>query len=64
MHWMTHAKAPGYWESVAPLIKVLHFSSSPKPWEAEGAKKKGELEMKWWAVFVEAQMAGMMLGGM
>jgi len=62
MHWMTHAKAPGYWESVAPFIKVLHFSSSPKPWEAEGAKKKGELEMKWWAAFVQAQMAGMMVG--
>lgn len=62
MHWMTYAKAPGYWESVAPSIKVLHFSSSPKPWEAEGAKKKGELEMRWWAAFVQAQMAGMMMG--
>lgn len=64
MHWLTHAKAPGYWESVAPFIKILHFSSSPKPWEAEGAKKKGELEMKWWAAFVQAQMAGLMLEGM
>ncbi len=61
MHWMTHDKAPGYWESIRPL-KVIHFSSSPKPWDAEGAKKKGELEMKWWEAFVQAQLAGMGMG--
>jgi len=63
MHWMTHAKAPGYWDSIAPSINILHFSSSPKPWESEGAIKKGELEMIWWAEFVQAQMAGSMMGG-
>lgn len=63
VHWMTHAKAPGYWDSIAPSINILHFSSSPKPWEVEGATKKGELEMRWWAEFVQSQMAGTMMGG-
>lgn len=58
LHWMTHNKNPGYWTSISPL-KILHFSSSPKPWEAEGVKKKGELEMKWWQAFVQMQMQEM-----
>ena len=33
----------------------------PEPWEAEGAKKKGELEMKWWQTFVQMQMQEMAL---
>merc|ERR1719198_172553 len=40
MYWFTHAN-PGYWESVKP-IKVLHFCSSPKPWDPEA--KRGDLE--------------------
>jgi len=49
LHWMTYAKAPGYWRSVQP-IKVLHYSSSPKPWLAPSpseSPKRGELELKW-----------------
>jgi glycogenin glucosyltransferase len=41
---MTYEKRPGYWESIKPL-KVIHYCSSPKPWES--GKKKGPLEMKW-----------------
>ena len=54
LHWMTYAKQPGYWRAVQPL-KVIHFSSSPKPWEQ--GKKKGELEMVWWNAFIEAKTA-------
>jgi len=57
LHWMTHAVAPGYWGAVATHVKILHFSSSPKPWEPEGVRKKGELEVKWWTTFVEMHMA-------
>ena len=59
---MTHEKAPGYWDAVKP-IKVLHFSSSPKPWDAPG--RKGELELLWWAAYTQAQVPalGNMTGG-
>eukprot|EP00927_Polykrikos_kofoidii_P052152 TRINITY_DN45937_c0_g1_i1.p1 TRINITY_DN45937_c0_g1~~TRINITY_DN45937_c0_g1_i1.p1 ORF type:complete len:294 (+),score=59.55 TRINITY_DN45937_c0_g1_i1:105-986(+) len=53
MYWFTNAN-PGYWESVKP-IKVLHFCSSPKPWDA-GAKK-GDLEHIWWTHYLRSQMA-------
>jgi hypothetical protein len=33
LFWFTHAKQPGYWESIKPL-KVIHYSSSPKPCKA------------------------------
>ena len=52
MHWMTRA-APGYWEAVKPL-KILHFSSAPKPWQAPD--KKGECEMVWWDFFLQMQL--------
>jgi len=54
MYWMTHAKRPGYWAAVEP-IKVLHFSSSPKPWDASN-HKKGDLEMLWWERYVRMQL--------
>jgi hypothetical protein len=53
LHWFTHPKAPGYWRAVQP-VAVLHFSSSPKPWEAPG--KKGELELVWWKFFMQSQL--------
>ena len=56
LHWMTYAKQPGYWRAVQPL-RVIHYSSSPKPWEEGGGRKKGELEMVWWNAFVEAKTA-------
>lgn len=57
MHWMTHAKAPGYWEAVKPL-RIVHYSSTPKPWDSEGAARKGPLEMRWWEAFVSQQLQG------
>mmetsp|Transcript_54914 Transcript_54914/g.110212 ORF Transcript_54914/g.110212 Transcript_54914/m.110212 type:complete len:228 (-) Transcript_54914:15-698(-) len=52
MYWFTH-KNPGYWESVKP-IKVLHFCSSPKPWDPEA--KKGDLEQLWWQHYLRSQI--------
>lgn len=43
MYWFTHQN-PGYWEEVKP-IKVLHFCSSPKPWEK--MSRMGDLEALW-----------------
>ena len=54
MHWLTYAKQPGYWNAISPL-KVLHFSSNPKPWEE--TRKKGDLELIWWQCFIEAKTA-------
>ena len=55
LHWFTAAKAPGYWDSVQPL-RIVHFSSSPKPWDRDGASKQGELEHMWWRLFMESKM--------
>lgn len=46
MYWFTHSKRPGYWNSIQSL-KIIHFSSSPKPWEA--GTNLGELELLWWS---------------
>lgn len=54
MHWMTSEKAPGYWNVCKP-IKILHFSSSPKPWE--DPKRKGELELIWWQHYIQTQLS-------
>lgn len=48
LHWMTSARQPGYWNIVKP-IKILHFSSNPKPWDS--VSKKGDLEMLWWQYY-------------
>mmetsp|Transcript_113069 Transcript_113069/g.303406 ORF Transcript_113069/g.303406 Transcript_113069/m.303406 type:complete len:228 (+) Transcript_113069:3-686(+) len=53
MYWFTH-KNPGYWEAIKP-IKILHFCSSPKPWDAQA--KKGDLEQVWWEHYLRSQMA-------
>ena len=51
LHWFTHASQPGYWEACKP-VAVLHFSSSPKPWQSPD--RKGELELIWWQHFMAA----------
>ena len=58
MHWLTRA-APGYWDAIGE-VRVLHFSSSPKPWEAPD--RKGDLELVWWEVFLSSQVAGLGVG--
>ncbi|KAH9195776.1 hypothetical protein AeNC1_002239 [Aphanomyces euteiches] len=58
MHWLTYAKKPGYWDAVGDA-KVLHCSSSPKPWESPD--KKGDLEMLWWQYFTEMNLEAMAL---
>jgi len=48
LFWMTHDSQPGYWDSIGP-VKVIHYSSHPKPWL--DSTKKGDLEMLWWSTF-------------
>lgn len=52
LYWFTH-KNPGYWNAVKP-IKILHFCSSPKPWDAEA--QKGDLEGIWWMHYIRSQI--------
>ncbi|CAN0329506.1 unnamed protein product, partial [Laminaria digitata] len=54
VYWTTHEKNPGYWEAIGPK-KIIHFCSSPKPWE--DGKRKGDLEMIWWQRYVQMKMA-------
>eukprot|EP00916_Digyalum_oweni_P018573 GHVL01031086.1.p2 GENE.GHVL01031086.1~~GHVL01031086.1.p2 ORF type:complete len:183 (-),score=23.80 GHVL01031086.1:1205-1753(-) len=54
MYWFTQAN-PGYWESIKP-IKILHYCSSPKPWNIDG--KRGDLELIWWLIFLEMKNNG------
>jgi hypothetical protein len=56
----THTN-PGYWQSVQP-IHILHFSSSPKPWDvANGAGDKkpgmGDLEYQWMLALMASKAA-------
>lgn len=52
LHWFTYSKQPGYWNSIKPL-KIIHFSSSPKPWEmSPNAGNLGELEWIWWRIYM------------
>lgn len=54
LYWMTHDREPGYWNTVKP-IKILHFSSSPKPWQS--TNKKGHLDLIWWHHFLSCQQS-------
>jgi len=58
MFWLTAPRTRGYWDAVKPL-KIIHYCSSPKPWD--DPKKKGELEMLWWTMFVESKLGGLKL---
>jgi glycogenin glucosyltransferase len=49
------SKQPGYWEAVKPL-KIIHFSSSPKPWTLGAGATKGELEMMWWQEYLATKV--------
>ena len=52
LHWFTYSKQPGYWDSIKPL-KIIHYSSSPKPWEVSpNTGNLGELEWIWWRMYM------------
>jgi len=52
LFWFTHERSPDVWESIKP-IKILHYSSSPKPWEiCHSHPSIGELELFWWQQFL------------
>jgi len=50
LHWLTARAQPGYWKACFPL-EIVHYSSSPKPWECSAApgnpSKRGSLEAAW-----------------
>ena len=39
MHHCTYEKQPKYWDDAIEDIRIIHFSSSPKPWDKEDASK-------------------------
>lgn len=56
LYWFTYKKQPGYWNSIKPL-KIVHYSSSPKPWEVSpnnsgSGSNLGELEFLWWRTYM------------
>ena len=53
LFWMTHERQPGYWNVIGKK-KIIHYSSSPKPWL--DVQKKGELEILWWSTYSELMM--------
>mmetsp|Transcript_10345 Transcript_10345/g.16884 ORF Transcript_10345/g.16884 Transcript_10345/m.16884 type:complete len:259 (+) Transcript_10345:344-1120(+) len=52
VHAMTYANNPGYWDAIRPCI--VHFSSSPKPWEVASNPncRLGSLASEWWDCFL------------
>ncbi|TNV84871.1 hypothetical protein FGO68_gene11374 [Halteria grandinella] len=52
LHWFTIKRTDGYWKEVEKDggLKIIHYSSSPKPWEG---KPKGDLEAIWYGQFIE-----------
>jgi glycogenin glucosyltransferase len=49
MHSWTKKK-PAYWRDGVDL-HVLHYSSSPKPWERPLSNNSGDLDQLWWKFF-------------
>ena len=63
MHWLTAPRTKGYWNAVKPL-KIIHYCSNPKPWDSEGTKKKGELELSGGlSLFVVKRKVSIYFGG-
>ena len=56
MHWFLKSN-PSYWESIQPL-KIIHFSSGPKPWEVQRNKVLGQLELIWWETYSNQNLIG------
>ncbi|KAL7541456.1 hypothetical protein ACHAXR_010953 [Thalassiosira sp. AJA248-18] len=46
MHHCTYDKQPKYWDQAIDDIRIIHFSSSPKPWEKKGSKSSNDAEDK------------------
>lgn len=38
-------------------LQIIHFCSSPKPWEEP--KRKGDLEMIWWQRYLQMKVGSM-----
>lgn len=56
LHWFTIKRTDGYWKEVeSQNLKIIHYSSSPKPWEGS---PKGDLELIWYQTFLERSSKG------
>lgn len=53
LYWFTHEKRPGYWDDAIKDKKIIHFSSSPKPWDQTMFTVRGDLELRWWQALME-----------
>ena len=62
LFWFTHTTRSGYWESIQPL-KIIHYSSSPKPWDCSPDARRGDLEALWWKENIAATMPTDALAG-
>jgi len=56
LQWFTKTQ-PGYWKAIDPLY-IIHYCSSPKPWEDMERRRGGPLEQQWFQAY-EAMMAEM-----
>jgi glycogenin glucosyltransferase len=45
----------GYWRSIGRPA-IIHYSSSPKPWESMGAIGHSPLDAYWWKVYAGIQL--------
>ncbi|ETO31047.1 surface protein Sur1 [Reticulomyxa filosa] len=47
MEWYTRDK-PAYWDHIAPRVRILHFSSSPKVWDIPASQRiSNRLHRQW-----------------
>lgn len=55
LQWFTIKRTDGYWKEVEKKgLKIIHYSSSPKPWESS---PKGDLELIWYQTMMEFSMS-------
>ena len=50
LYWFTIKRTDGYWKEVEKELYIIHYSSSPKPWEG---MPTGDLEAIWYQTFLE-----------
>ena len=50
LYWFTIKRTDGYWKEVEKELYIIHYSSSPKPWQG---MPKGDLEAEWYQIFLE-----------
>ena len=55
LHWFTKKK-PSYWDSIYSNIKIVHYSSSPKPWNLTNMERTvDKVERIWHKYYLSLQ---------